>query len=71
MSGYFGFLNCQEEEFAMSKMQDRWGTQTKGFGFTGVPNLLLRINALDETKGCERVSSAEMFVLLVILGHWV
>jgi len=54
----------------MSTMNERWGAETMGFGFTAVPNLLLQINALEETKGSERLSAAEMFVLIVILGHW-
>lgn len=54
----------------MSTMNERWGAETMGFGFTAVPNLLLQTNALEETKGSERLSAAEMFVLIVILGHW-
>jgi AraC-like DNA-binding protein len=55
----------------MSTLNERWGDETMGFGFTAVPNLLLRINCLKETKGSERVTSAEMFVLLIILSHWM
>ena len=55
----------------MSTMEERWGTETIRFGFTGVPNILLRINSLEETIGSERITPAEMFVLLVILGHWM
>lgn len=55
----------------MSNMQERWGSETMHFGFTGVPNLLLRINTLEETRGSERITPAEMFVLIVILGHWI
>ena len=54
----------------MSTLNERWGDETMGFGFTAVPNLLLRVNNLKETKGSERVTSAEMFVLLIILSHW-
>jgi predicted transcriptional regulator len=54
----------------MSTMEERWGAETMRFGFTGVPNLLVRINALEETKGSERITAAEMFVLIVILEHW-
>lgn len=55
----------------MSTLNDRWGADTIGFGFTAVPNLLLRINALEGTKGSERLTAAELFVLLVILSHWI
>jgi len=55
----------------MSTMNERWGAETMRFGFTGVPNLLLQINALEETRGSERVTAAEMFVLIVILRHWL
>ncbi|TCM17671.1 helix-turn-helix protein [Novosphingobium sp. PhB165] len=55
----------------MSTMKERWGQETMRFGFTGVPNLLLRVNALEETKGSEQITPAEMFVLLVILAHWI
>jgi len=51
----------------MSTMEQRWGVETMRFGFTGVPNLLVQINALEETKGSERITPAEMFVLIVIL----
>ena len=54
----------------MSTMEERWGAATIRFGFTGVPNLLVRLNALEETRGCERITAAEMFVLIVILEHW-
>lgn len=54
----------------MSTMEERWGAETIRFGFTGIPNLLVRINALEETKGSERITAAEMFVLIVILEHW-
>jgi DNA-binding MarR family transcriptional regulator len=55
----------------MSTLEERWGAGTIRLGFTGVPNLLLRVNALKETKGSERITAAEMFVLLVILEHWI
>src|SRR5580693_8297870 len=55
----------------MSALDERWGETTMRFGFTGVPNLLLRINSLNEIKGSERITAAEMFVLLVILSHWM
>jgi hypothetical protein len=55
----------------MSPLTERWGDETLQFGFTGVPNLLLRVNSLKETKGSERITAAEMFVLLVILSHWM
>lgn len=55
----------------MSTMQERWGAETMQFGFTGIPNLLVRVNALEETNGPCRITGAEMFVLLVILGHWI
>jgi AraC-like DNA-binding protein len=55
----------------MSTVSERWGEETIELGYTAVPNLLLRINALEETKGSERITAAEMFVLLVILGHWI
>lgn len=54
----------------MSTMEQRWGAETIQFGFTGIPNLLVRVNALEETKGCERITAAEMFVLMVVLEHW-
>jgi predicted transcriptional regulator len=54
----------------MSTMESRWGAETMRFGFTGIPNLLVQINALEETKGSERITAAEMFVLIVILEHW-
>jgi hypothetical protein len=55
----------------MSTLEERWGEKALRFGFTGVPNLLLRMNSLNEIKGSERITAAEMFVLLVILSHWV
>jgi DNA-binding MarR family transcriptional regulator len=55
----------------MSTLHERWGDATIRFGFTAVPNLLLRINSLKETKGSERITSSEMFVLLIILSHWI
>jgi hypothetical protein len=55
----------------MSTLDNRWGPEVIRFGFTGVPNLLLLMNSLKETKGSERITGTELFVLLVILSHWV
>jgi hypothetical protein len=59
------------EDSAMSTLAERWGEETISFGFTAVPNLLLRVNSLKSTKGSERITPAELFVLLVILSHWI
>lgn len=52
-------------------LQDRWGASTMRFGFTAIPNLLVRINALRETLGSQRITPAEMCVIIVLVSYWI
>ena len=55
----------------MSELNARWGEEAMRLGFTGVPNLLLRINFFAKANKLKTLSASELLVLIAISSYWM